>query len=104
MRIVARSLFNAGVDLNQQSLMTALHRLPYLDSTTPGGTPKPRPNQVINEQVTRIAQVVVLTQVQAPCTNSTATTTTAVGSMCWAPTSGWDDGGHVVNVPLDASP
>ena len=55
--------------------------------------------------VSRIAQVVVLSQVQSPCSTSTSTTTstTTVGgpsASCWAPASGWDDGGRVVNVPL----
>jgi hypothetical protein len=109
MRIVARSLFAAGADLDQRSLIRALHRLPYIDGTAPGGTPKPRPNQIVNEPVKRIAQVVVLTQVQAPCTSTppssaTPSSTDAAGSMCWAPPSGWDEGGRVVNVPLDTSP
>ncbi|MDQ1430370.1 MAG: Periplasmic binding protein [Actinomycetota bacterium] len=109
MRVVARSLFTAGVDVDQRSLMRALHRLPYIDGTAPGGTPKPRPNQVLNEPAKRIAQVVVLTQVQAPCTSTPESTTTpsstdAVGTMCWAPASGWDEGGRVVNVPLPSSP
>jgi hypothetical protein len=109
MRIVSRSLFIAGVDLDQRLLIRALHRLPYIDGTAPGGTPKPRPNQVLNEPAKRIAQVVVLTQIQAPCTSPPLSTTSpsstqAAGSMCWAPASGWDVGGRVVNVPLDTSP
>ena len=105
LRIAARAAFAAGPDAGQPALVTALHRLPYLDDAAPGGTPKARPNQVVNEPVTRIAQVVVLSQVQSPCSTSTSTTTstTAVegsSSSCWAPASGWDDGGRVVNVPL----
>jgi hypothetical protein len=104
LRIAARAAFAAGPDAGQPALVTALHRLPYLDDAAPGGTPKARPNQVVNEPVTRIAQVVVLSQVQSPCpaSGSTRTSTTVEGtsSSCWAPASGWDDGGRVVNVPL----
>ena len=105
LRIAARAAFAAGPGAGQPALVAALHRLPYLDDAAPGGTPKARPNQVVNEPVTRIAQVVVLSQVQSPCSTSTSTTTstTAVegsSSSCWAPASGWDDGGRVVNVPL----
>jgi hypothetical protein len=104
LRIAARAAFAAGPAAGQPALVTALHRLPYLDDAAPGGTPKARPNQVVNEPVTRIAQVVVLSQVQSPCpaSTSTRTSTTVQGSSssCWAPASGWDDGGRVVNVPL----
>jgi hypothetical protein len=99
LRIVARAAFAAGPDANQGALVAALHRLPYLDLAAPGGTPKPRPNQVVNEPVTRIAQVVVLTQVQSPCPSPSSAVAIA-GASCWVPVSGWDDGGRVVNVPL----
>ena len=98
-RIIARAAFAAGPTADGASLVPALHRLPYLDQAAPSGTPKPRPNQVVNEAVRRIAQVVVLTQVQDPCP-ATSSTTTVDSSECWAPVSGWDDGGRVVNVPL----
>ena len=104
LRIAARAAFAAGPAAGQPALVSALHRLPYLDDAAPGGTPKARPNQVVNEPVTRIAQVVVLSQEQSPCpaSTSTRTSTTVEGSSssCWAPASGWDDGGRVVNVPL----
>jgi len=103
MRVVVRALFSAGIDLTPRSAMTALHRLPYIDSTAPGGTPKPRPNQVVNEPVRRIEQVVGLTQAQTPCTSdapTSTTTTTTVASICWTAAPGWEEGGHVVNVPL----
>ena len=108
LRIAARAAFAAGPDAGQPALVTALHRLPYLDDAAPGGTPKARPNQVVNEPVTRIAQVVVLSQVQSPCSKSTSTTTSTTAiegssSSCWAPASGWDDGGRAVNVPLVAN-
>ncbi len=99
LRIVARGVFAAGLDANQMALATALHRLPYIDLAAPGGTPKPRPNQVVTEAVKRIEQVVVLTQVEASCPTSRSSTTIG-GSLCWVPVSGWDDGGRVVNVPL----
>jgi hypothetical protein len=103
-RIVARGLFAAGPTLDQRAVITALHRLPYVDQVAPGGTPKPRPNQVVNEPVRRIEQVVVLTQLRSTCpatsdTTSTSTTAATVAG-CWVPVSGWDDGGQVVNVPL----
>src|SRR5207302_1631271 len=56
MRIVARGLFAAGPQLDQAALVSALHRLPYIDAAVPAGTPKASPNQVVNEPVTRIAQ------------------------------------------------
>jgi hypothetical protein len=102
-RIVARGLFSAGPTLDQRGVITALHRLPYLDQAAPGGTPKPRPNQVVNEPVRRIEQTVVLDQVQSDCPSAsqpTTTTTAAAAVLCWMPASGWDDGGMVVNVPL----
>ncbi len=102
LRIVARGLFAAGVDVNQMKLATALHRLPYIDLAAPSGTPKPRPNQVVTEAVKRIEQVVVLTQVEASCPTS-ASSTRIGGSLCWVPVPGWDDGGRVVNVPLTSA-
>jgi hypothetical protein len=102
LRIVARGVFAAGPETDPTSLVSALHRLSYLDLAAPGGTPKPRPNQVVNEPVTRIAQVVVLTEVRRPCP-SPASTSAGVDSTCWTPVSGWDDGGKVVNVPRRAN-
>jgi hypothetical protein len=103
-RVTVRALFAAGPTLDQRAVMTALHRLPYIDQVAPGSTPKARPNQVINEPVRRIEQVIVLQQVQPDCpTASTTTTTTTAGGptvLCWLPASGFDDGGRVVNVPL----
>jgi hypothetical protein len=99
LRIVARGVFAAGVGVDQTSVIAALHRLPYVDLAAPVGTPKPRPNQVVNEPVTRIEQVVVLTQVRSPCPSSSSASGVA-DSSCWEPVSGWDDGGRVVNVPL----
>jgi hypothetical protein len=98
-RIIARAAFAAGPTADAPSLVPALHRLPYLDAAAPAGTPKPRPNQVVNEPVTRIAQVVVLSQAQDPCP-ATSSSTTVGSTVCWTPVSGWDDGGRVVNVPL----
>jgi hypothetical protein len=106
-RVVARGLFSAGPTLDQRAVITALHRLPYIDQAAPGGTPKPRPNQVVNEPVKRLEQTIVLTQVQSDCpSSSTTTTTTTVGPpavLCWLPAPGWDDGGRVVNVPFPAT-
>jgi hypothetical protein len=99
MRIVARGMFAAGVDADATLLTGALHRLPYVDAAVPGGTPKPRPNQVVTEPVKRIEQVIVLSQVRTPCPSS-ASSGNGGGSSCWVPVSGWDDGGRVVNVPL----
>ena len=107
MRIVTRGLFAAGPTLDQRAVITALHRLPFIDQAAPAGTPKPRPNQVVNEPVRRIEQVVVLDQVQSACppTSTTVTTSTAVSTVvCWQPAPGWDDGGVVVNVPLVPAP
>ena len=104
LRIATRGAFAAGPDADQSALVAALHRLPYLDEPAPAGTPKARPNQLVNEPVTRIAQVVVLSQLHAPCSATTSTTTVGgPSSSCWAPASGWDDGGRVVNVPLVAN-
>lgn len=103
-RIVDRALFAAGPTLDQRALITALHRLPYIDQAAGSGTPKPRPNQVVNEAVRRIEQVVVLTQLQGSCPSDTTTTTAARVEACWAPVSGWDDGGQVVNAPLPGAP
>jgi hypothetical protein len=60
----------------------------------------------VNEPVRRIEQVEVLTQLQSPCESAPTTTTTSVTRTitCWSPASGWDDGGSVVNVPLEAPP
>ena len=102
-RIVDRALFAAGPTLDQRALVTALHRLPLIDQVAPGGTPKPRPNQVINEPVRRIEQVVVLRQLQTSCpspSSSSTTTTSAHADACWSPASDWDGGGRVVNTPL----
>ena len=103
-RVVARGLFAAGATPDQRAVITALHRLPYVDQAAPAGTPKPRPNQVVNEPVRRIEQAVVLQQVQSACptttTSTTTTTAAAPGVVCWRPAPGWDDGGMVVNVPL----
>jgi hypothetical protein len=99
-RIAARGLFAAGPVLDPTALVGALHRLPYIDEAAPGGTPKPRPNQIVNEPVTRIAQVIVLTQLQSRCPSAAPAATAVGGLACWTPVSGWDDGGRVVNVPL----
>jgi hypothetical protein len=98
MRVVARGLFNAGVDPTQQSTVKALHKLPYIDNELPDGTPKPRPNQVVNEPVERVEQVVVLSRAEYPCTRAGL-----LQSVCWAPATGWDDGGRAVNAPLAGS-
>ena len=98
MRIVARGLFNAGVDPTQQSVVKALHKLPYIDNELPDGTPKARPNQVVNEPVERVEQVVVLSRAEFPCTRAGL-----LQSVCWAPATGWDDGGRAVNAPLAGS-
>lgn len=103
-RIVDRALFAAGPTLDQRALVAALHRLPLIDQAAPGGTPKPRPNQVINEPVRRIEQVVVLSQLQTSCPSGATTTTSAHADACWVPASGWDDGGQVVNTPLGREP
>ena len=105
-RIVARALFAAGPTLDQRAVITALHRLPYVDQPAPGGTPKARPNQVVNEPVRRIEQVVVLDQVQSACPSASTTTTTTAGPavVCWMPAPGWNAGGVVVNLPLAAAP
>ena len=100
MRIVARALFAAGIDLNQRAAVKALHRLPFIDSTAPGGIAKPRPNQVVNEPVRRVQQVVVLDKAEAPCTNDTIPSTTNAVPSCWGTAPNWEDGGRVVNVPL----
>jgi hypothetical protein len=101
-RTVARGLFAAGPTLDQRAVITALHRLPFVDQAAPGGTPKPRPNQLVNEPVRRIEQTVVLAELQPTCPSpDDATTTTGVTTpRCWMPAPGWDDGGRVVNVPL----
>lgn len=104
-RVAARALFMAGPAPDQRALITALHRLPYVDQAVPAGTPKPRPNEVINEPVRRIEQVVVLSQVDRSCPSASTTTTTTsspAGTVdaCWKVASGWDEGGSVVNVPL----
>jgi hypothetical protein len=100
-RIVARGLFLAGPTLDQPTLIRALHRLPYVDQAAPSSTPKARPNQVVNEPVRRIEQVMVLNQIQPSCSSDGTTTTSAARpTACWAPASGWNDGGTVVNVPL----
>ncbi len=103
-RIVARGLFSAGATLDQRAVITALHRLPYVDQAVPGGTPKPRPNEVVNEPVRRIEQVVALMQLRSSCPSETKTTPHASARACWFPASSWDDGGMVVNVPLATTP
>jgi hypothetical protein len=104
-RVVARGLYAAGPTLDQRALVTALHRLPFVDQTSPGGTRKPRPNQVVNEPVRRIEQTIALEQVGSTCPSaSTGTTTTTTAAappiLCWSPATDWDSGGRVVNVPL----
>ena len=110
MRVVARGLFAAGPTPDQRAVIIALHRLPYVDQAVAAGTPKPRPNQMVNEPVRRIEQVVLLSQVQGACSSATTTTTSPDASRvpttdaCWAPAPGWDEGGMVVNVPLPPAP
>jgi hypothetical protein len=106
-RVVARGLFAAGPTLDQRAVITALHRLPYVDQAAPAATPKPRPNQIVNEPVKRIEQTVVLEQVQSSCPSADQTTTTTTGAptvLCWLPAPDWNDGGVVVNVPLATAP
>jgi hypothetical protein len=103
MRIVARGLFAAGPTLDQRALIVAFHRLPYVDEAAPAGTPKPRPNQIVNEPVRRIEQVIVLDQAELACplTRPNSATTNATSRVaCWTTAPGWDDGGVVVIVPL----
>ncbi len=105
MRILARSLYNAGVDPSPEAVVTALHKLAYIENVLPDGTPKPRPNQIVNEPVTRLAQVVVLSQARYPCERRSAPDTTVAPTrslppvVCWAPASGWENG-RAVNAPL----
>jgi hypothetical protein len=106
-RIMTRALFAAGPVPDQRALITALHRLPYVDQAAPDGSPTPRPNQVVNEPVRRIERTVVLDQVQSSCPSQNGpkmtTTTVAAAVLCWMPASGSDDGVMVVNVPLPAT-
>jgi hypothetical protein len=99
-RIVARALFNAGIDLTQASAVKALHKLPYIENELPDAVKKPRPNQVVNEPVTRAEQVVVLSQAEYPCEHPVRPKDPVAYKVCWAPVAGWDDGGHAVNAPL----
>jgi hypothetical protein len=99
MRIVARSLFNAGVNPTQPLVIKALHKLPYIENELFAG-PKPRPNQVVNEPVARVEQVVVLSQAEYPCTHPAPPKNPADAQVCWAPVSGWDNGGKSANAPL----
>ncbi len=103
MRIVARGLFNAGVAPTQQAVVAALYRLPYIENELPDDSPKPRPNQIVNEPVTRVEQVVVLGKAESPCALSAPPKATSNRAACWAPVAGWDHGGHAVNAPLPAS-
>jgi hypothetical protein len=103
LRTVARGMFAAGAEPDQRAVITALHRLPYVDQAAPAGTPKPRPNQVVNEPVRRIEQVVVLIQPSLTCPSATTTTAAVATDACWIPADGWDEGGRVVNVPLPAT-
>jgi len=77
--------------------------LTYVDQVAPEGTPKPRPNQTVNEPVRRIEQTVVLQQLGFDCPTAGTTTTSTVGGvapLCWSSAPGWDSDGTVVNVPL----
>jgi hypothetical protein len=100
MRIVSRALFNAGIDVNQASLVKALYRLPYIDDVLPDETKIPRPNQIVNEPVHRVAQVLVLSQAEYPCQHPSWQEAGVDNRVCWAPVPGWDGGGRVVNAPL----
>jgi len=100
MRIVARGLYNAGIDVTQASAIKAFHKLAYIENELADGSKKPRPNQVINEPVARVEQVVVLSQAEYPCKHPSLPQNPADYRMCWVPVSGWDSGGRVVNAPL----
>ena len=100
LRIVARGLFNVGVVPTQQTVLKAFHRLPYIEDELPDGTPKARPNQVINEPVSRAEQVVVLNKAEYPCKHPSLPRIAADYRVCWAPVSGWDDGGRAEHAPL----
>jgi hypothetical protein len=99
MRIAARALFSAGPNLTQRSVMRALYTLPYIEDAS-GDAPKPRPNQVINEPVTKVQRVVVLDKAEYPCRHPSIPKDVASYQMCLVPVQGWDDGGHAVNGPL----
>jgi hypothetical protein len=96
MRTLARALFAAGPNPTQPTLVRALYRLPYVDQSFAG--PVPRPNQVVNEPVTRARQVVVLAQAQYPCVRPDQDDA-AGPHMCWVPVAGWTQG-HAVNARL----
>jgi hypothetical protein len=96
-RITARALYNAGPNPTQRSLVRALYTLPYIENVD--AEPKARPNQVINEPVTRARHTLFLAKAEYPCTHPEAPKDPANSRMCWVPASGWEDG-HAVDAPL----
>ncbi|MCU1456728.1 MAG: hypothetical protein JWL73_820 [Actinomycetia bacterium] len=95
MRTLARALYLAGDNPTQPSLVRALYRLPYVDQ--PFGGPVPRPNQVVNEPVTRARHVVVLAGVKSPCPHPQQAD--RLKAPCWVPLPGWTHG-RAVNARL----
>ncbi len=93
-RITARALYDAGPNPTERTLVRALFRLPYVDTVS--DTPKSRPNQVINEPVTRAGLPVFLAKAEYPCVHPRAPRAPADDRMCWVPVSGWGNG-HAVN-------
>jgi hypothetical protein len=100
LRIAARALWSAGPNPTQRSTIRALHALPYIEDIAGEGSPKPRPNQVINEPVTQVQRVVVLDKAEYPCRHPALPKDPASYRICLVPVQGWDDGGHAVNGPL----
>ena len=114
MRLLARGLFLAGPNPTRRDVVRAFHNLPYTDRTGPDGEPVPRPNQLVNEPVRRVATVVVRTVATTPCPPSRAggastpsvkppSTTAGPASSCWVPVSGYDEGGREVDAALTSA-
>jgi hypothetical protein len=95
-RLLARGLQLAGPNPRQHDIERAFHDLPYTDVARPSGTPTERPNQLLNEPVTRAARVVVRDRLAIPCAPAPTNRTSSTPVACWVPVGGYGDGGKAV--------
>jgi hypothetical protein len=100
-RVTLRALEQAGPEPTQRSLVRALYRLPYVDNAV--GGPDARPNQVVNEPLTRAGLPVFLAEAESPCRLPAPDRIVSDPGPCWVPVPGWQNG-HAVNAPIDPEP
>lgn len=96
-RTALRALDLAGAEPTPRSLVRALYRLPYVDNAV--GGPDSRPNQVVNEPLTRAGVPVFLAEAESPCRHPAPDRSPSDASPCWVPVPGWQNG-HAVNAPV----